>query len=290
MPLSGPLKLGSSLVALILSVFAPIGRAIAQSAGSVGAVNPSASGTPPGGQARALAVGSGVVRNERLQTSATGTLHVTLNDRTTLNLGPSTNLTIDSYVYDPASGNGSFKASMRSGLLRFVGGQTSHGGNAAVETPVATIGIRGNMVIVRFEPGRGWVVIALGQGAITVRNAVSEVVINRPGFSVVVTAPDAPIGPPTRESPASIETAFVATTSRPGQTGGARRPPTDAEARRAGVGSRPLPAPGGSALDYQGIMSIQPGTARNAAQRRQADPSRAVPREQSVPNPYGNAQ
>jgi hypothetical protein len=288
MALSGPLKLGSSLIALIVSVFAPHTRANAQNAGTVGAVNPSASGTPPGAGTRTLAIGNNVVRNERLQTSAAGTLHVVLADRTTLNLGPNTDLVIDRLVYDPASGEGSLSTRMSKGLLRFVGGQTSHSGNATVQTPVGTIGIRGNMVVVRFDPAVGWIVTALGQGVITVRNGVSEVQITRPGFSVIVTSATAPIGPPFRESPAAIEFAFAQTMSRPGQRGGASRPPTNAGAAQLGIGAGSLPSSGGSALDYQSIMSIQPGLGRNSAQGRQ--PQRARPgRPPAETNPYGNA-
>ena len=296
MPLRGPLKLGSSLIALIVSAFAPLTRAIAQNAGqnagTVGAVNPSASGTPPGGGTRTLAIGNGVVRNERLKTSAAGTLHVLLADRTALNLGPNTDLVIDRFVYDPATGEGSLSASVTGGLLRFVGGQTSHSGNATVRTPVATIGIRGNMVVIRFDPARGWVVTALGQGVITIRNGAGEVRITRPGYSVVVASAGAPIAPPVREDPAAIETAFAQTMSRPGQRGGAVRLPSETGLGRAGIGTAPLPSAAGSGLDAQSIFSLQPGLGRSSAQGRQ--PGRAQPGGtqpgRTETNPYGNAQ
>jgi hypothetical protein len=90
-----------------------------------------------------------------------------------------------------------------------------------------------------------------------------------------------------------IEQAFAATLSRPGQTGGAIRLPTDTQASRHGLGSAPLPSSGGSPLDYQSILSIQQEFGRNAAQARQ--PGRALPEQHdatppSEPNPYGNAQ
>src|SRR5437763_12429551 len=158
------LRWGTSLFALILGSFTTLTRGQAQTAGSVGAVNPSATGTPPGGSARSLAIGNTVVRNERLQTSATGTLHVTFSDSTTLNLGPNTNVVIDNYVYNPASRTGTLRASVKSGLMCFVGGQISHGPGANVSTPVATIGIRGNMVIVEYNPGCGWQITSLAGG------------------------------------------------------------------------------------------------------------------------------
>lgn len=296
MKLSAVLRIGSGVLALVAAALTPNTRANAQSAGSVGAVNPNATGTPPGGSSRALAVGNAVVRDEVLKTSATGTLHVTLSDRTTLNLGPGTTMTIDRYVYDPASGNGSMRASVRSGLLRYVGGQTSHAGEATVATPVATIGIRGNMAIIAFDPPRGLRVTSLAAGVISVRNRVSEVLITRPGYTVVVASADAPIPEPTRADPAAIQTAFILTTSPPGQRGGATRIPTDAQAARRGLGSAPLPSDAGAPLDYASVLSLQQIIGRNSAQGRQ--PRRVLPRQQAQPvasddgrtNPYGDAR
>jgi hypothetical protein len=293
--LKGVLHLGSSAIALLLGLIAPLTRASAQTAGSVGAVNPSGTGTPPGGSSRSLEVGSSVVRNERLQTSATGKLHVTFTDKTTLNLGPNTTVVIDKYVYDPASGSGNLQASVKSGLLRFVGGQTSHEGAATVQTPVATIGIRGNMAIVEFNPACGWQITSLAPGVLSVRNRVSEVEITRPGYTVCVASADQVIPQPTRADPRAIQQAFQATLSSPGQSGGATRIPTDDQLARRGLGSAPLPSGSGSALDYSSILSIQQSIGRNAAQGRQ--PRRVVvprpPVTESSPetqNPYGNSR
>ena len=277
------LRFGTSLFALILGAFAGFTRAGAQSAGSVGAVNPNATGTPPGSSARPLAIGNAVVRNERLQTSATGTLHVTFSDRTTLNLSPNSTIVIDEYVYDPASGAGSLKASVQSGLMRFVGGQLSHDKGVVVTTPVATIGIRGDMVVIQYKPGCGWEVTSLAQGEISVRNSVSEKLIRRPGYTLCVASSDQVIPDPIRANPAAIEQAFNATLSRPGQTGGATRLPTDAQAARLGIGSAPLPSNGGSTLDALSAITVQQGVARSSAQGRQ--PRQVQPTRSTTP--YG---
>lgn len=299
MRLKSVLHIGSSALALILGCIAPVTRAGAQTAGSVGAVNPSATGTPPSGGSRTLAIGNSVVRNERLQTSSSGKLHVTFTDKTTLNLGPNTTVTIDEYVFNPSSGAGGLKATVKSGLLRLVGGETSHAGNATVQTPVATIGIRGNMALIEFDAGCGWRVTSLAQGVLTIRNRVNEVQITRPGFTVCVASADVAIPQPRRADPAAIEQAFTNTLSRPGQNGGAVRIPTEADLARRGLGSATLPSASGSALDYTSILAIQQGIGRNAAQARQ--PRRVVPRpppqqhqetssSTEETNPYGNAR
>src|SRR4051794_32974211 len=60
----------ASFAALLLSSVAPFGAA-AQSGGSVSAVNPRTTGTPPGGGSRSLQIGSNVIYKERVQTSET---------------------------------------------------------------------------------------------------------------------------------------------------------------------------------------------------------------------------
>lgn len=294
MKLSAVLRIGSSVLALIAAAFGTGTRAGAQSAGSVGAVNPNATGTPPGGGSRTLAIGNSVVRNEVLKTSATGTLHVTLTDKTTLNLGPSTTMTVNTYVYNPSSGQGSMQASVRSGLLRYVGGKTSHDGNATVNTPVATIGIRGNMVIIECGLVGGCRITSLAEGEISIRNNVNAVAILRPGYTVTVASADAPIPEPTRADPAAIQTAFLLTTSRPGQTGGASRIPTEAQAARRGLGSDTLPSNAGSALDAASVLSLQQIIGRNSAQGRQLRQIQQRPRQPIVidtrTNPYGDSK
>lgn len=292
MKLSAILRIGSSVLALVAAALGGGSRAHAQSAGSVGAVNPNATGTPPGGASRTLAIGNAVVRNEVLKTSATGTLHVTLSDKTTLNLGPGTTMTVDRYVYDPSSGQGSMQASVKSGLLRYVGGQTSHTGNAAVNTPVATIGIRGNMVIIECGP-LGCRVTSLAGGEVSVRNSVNEVLILRPGYTVLVASADAPIPEPTRADPAAIQAAFLLTTSRPGQAGGAARIPTEAQTARRGLGSDALPSNAGSPLDYSSVLSLQQIIGRNSAQGRQprqVQPRQAPATDNARPNSYGDTR
>jgi hypothetical protein len=90
-----------------------------------------------------LDVGSDIVARERIQTSESGSLQVMFLDKTTMTVGPNSDLLIDEFVYDPGAGSGQFAASLTRGALRFVGGQISHTAGATINTPSATIGIRG---------------------------------------------------------------------------------------------------------------------------------------------------
>src|SRR5689334_11977236 len=98
------------------------GPAVAQQVGVTAAVNPAATGTPPGGQVRTLTIGEKVVHNERIDTDARGLLQVLLADGTTFTVGPNSGLVIDTFVYDPDKGRAKITASLSKGVFRFIGG------------------------------------------------------------------------------------------------------------------------------------------------------------------------
>src|ERR1700750_653517 len=134
-----------TLLLSTVSTLATVGRVDAQTSGRVGAVNPDATGTPPGGASRTLAVGGNVVYKEKIQTSAVGSTQILFPDTSTLNVGRNSSITIDDYVYDQNAGTGKMVASVGKGLLRFVGGEISHTAGVTINTPVASIGIRGGI-------------------------------------------------------------------------------------------------------------------------------------------------
>jgi hypothetical protein len=128
-------------------------------------------------------------------------------DRSTLSIAPNTEMVIDEFVYNPADGSGHMAASLVKGALRFVGGQLSHAGEATVNTPSATIGIRG-----------GTAIITTGEainlyGLLTLQNGCPPV--KRPGFKIML--PCGPIEPVTAAELAHFLSLF---TSQFGQNGG----------------------------------------------------------------------
>lgn len=123
----------------------------ADTVGTAAAVRPASTGTPPGGSARTLQIGTGIVSKERIQTTGTGSLQVMFNDKSTLTIGPNSNLVIDDFVYNPGAGGGKFAASLTKGALRFVGGQISHTTGVTINTPVASLGIRGGAAFVTHD-------------------------------------------------------------------------------------------------------------------------------------------
>jgi hypothetical protein len=126
--------------------------ALSDTVGTAAAVKPASTGTPPGGSARTLKVGTSIVSRERIQTTNTGSVQLMFNDKSSLTVGPASDLVIDDFVYNPnAAGNGRFAARLTKGALRFVGGEISHTAGATINTPVATLGVRGGAAFVSHD-------------------------------------------------------------------------------------------------------------------------------------------
>src|SRR6185437_12405748 len=135
--------LGLGFSALLACGAAP---ALAQSVGVAAAVNQSALGTPPGTKTRTLSLGDKVIHNEKIATNGKGLLQILLADGTSFTVGPNSNMTIDSFVYDPDADTAKVVATFGKGVFRFIGGRTSKTPDGAVlNTPVGTVGIRGGI-------------------------------------------------------------------------------------------------------------------------------------------------
>jgi hypothetical protein len=125
--------------------------ALSETVGSAAAVKPASTGTPPGGSPRTLQPGTNIVDRERITTSGSGSLQVMFLDKTTMTVGPNSDVVIDEFVYRPGGSGNQFVASMTKGALRFVGGQISHNQGATITTPTATIGIRGGVALITHD-------------------------------------------------------------------------------------------------------------------------------------------
>ena len=90
-------------------------------------------------------------------TAAASTLQITLLDRSSLTVGPNARLTVNRFVYDPKTKSSSVGTTVVKGTLRFLSGKSARGGRNSINTPAASIGIRGTMVE-----------LAVGEDAITI--------------------------------------------------------------------------------------------------------------------------
>jgi hypothetical protein len=106
--------------------------------GTANSVKPEASGSMAG----TLSAGSGVHANETVKTGSSGQAGLQFNDRSNLNVGPSSQVRLDKFVYDPNKGTGSVAIEATRGAFRFSSGGQS-GGDVKIKTPSGTLGIRG---------------------------------------------------------------------------------------------------------------------------------------------------
>ncbi|GAB2177841.1 hypothetical protein DLREEDagr8_33990 [Dongia sp. agr-C8] len=152
--------------------------------GTVAAVKPDAFGAAPGAAEQTLAIGADLVENQKIRTSADGTANVIFADRSTLTVGKGSEVTLDKFVYDPATGDGGLAIDLAQGALRFVGGKLSKDGNVQVKTPTATMTVRGGIALFLVPPagsgGDSYAVFLYGQ---ELKNEDTGESIYRPGFA-----------------------------------------------------------------------------------------------------------
>ena len=213
------------------------GQAYAQ-AGKVSAVNVAASGTPPGSRTRTLMLGANVVERERIVTDARGSAQIMFTDRGSMSIGANSTVVIDRFVFSGGTLGGTMAATMTRGALRFVGGQVSHTTGATVQTPVATIGVRGGVVTIVLE-GEGAaqrlrVINHFGRATIT--NGAGRFELMRGGFQSIIGNPNMPPVDGGRIDQGQLKQIMARLTSQPGQTGGSPNPPSNESGARNRIG------------------------------------------------------
>jgi hypothetical protein len=211
--------------------------------GTAGAANTQSTSVPPGGGVRVIEIGSQVVQNEKIETSASGSVQLLFIDKTTLNIGPRSSVVIDRFVFNPVTTQGELVVTLSKGALRLVGGQATHTGGATITTPVAAIGVRGGIVTVTQSSGEGTRAF-LGYGVMTITSRClsgsctpETQTVRRPGFMVQVGSAGGEPTQPVKASAGLIDNSNIQLTSKVGQTGGATLLPSDQQASTYNVGT-----------------------------------------------------
>lgn len=235
----------SRTLLLASCLFLAAGAARAETVGNVGAVNKNAHGTPPGAAAHPLAIGLGVAKRERIETTGEGSAQIVFRDTSTMTIGRNSAVTIDDFVYDSNASRGAQGVSVAKGVLRFVGGGVSHESGAKLNTPTASIGVRGGTALVKVGGECGTLVV-IQHGVATVSNATSSEILSRSGYGVCAPA-DGPISTPYPVPGNEIANLNLQLASTGAQTGGVINPPKNPRAHQRLGDSRPpndVPGPG----------------------------------------------
>jgi hypothetical protein len=151
-------------------------------------------GQPPGGIDRVLRVGTDVQANEIISTAADDRAHLVFLDGTTLTIGPSSQLTIDKFVYDPTTQKGELAVNATKGVFRVIGGRISKTSAITVTTPAATMGIRGGMAAFSVATGGATITVSLF-GVITVTAGGVTQTMTVPGLQVSTSTGGTPGAP-----------------------------------------------------------------------------------------------
>nr|WP_236000337.1 VCBS domain-containing protein [Bradyrhizobium uaiense] len=103
------------------------------------------------GVAIVLNQGDNVNKGDVVQSGGDSTLGITFIDGTVFGLGPNAKMVLNEMIYDPNGSSNSSLMSLVSGTISFVAGAAAKHGDMKVDTPVATMGIRGTAVLVEID-------------------------------------------------------------------------------------------------------------------------------------------
>ena len=122
----------------------PIGKVV-DSAGSVTIehVNAAVVQANLSGQAAQTKVGDLAYQGDVVRTGADGRVSINFTDGTSFNLSNNASMTLDEFVFDPNGKSNSTLFNLSKGTFTFVAGKVAKTGEMKVNTPVATMGIRG---------------------------------------------------------------------------------------------------------------------------------------------------
>lgn len=135
-------------------------------------------------QQRTLATGNPVFQDEVIRTGAASVAQLLFADQTTLSVGPRSEVRLDRFVYNPGQSAGDVAVRFSNGALRFVSG-SQQPSSYQINTPVATIGVRGTIVDFLLIDGRLFVI--LDEGAVQITLESGRVVeITQPGRAVEI--------------------------------------------------------------------------------------------------------
>ncbi|MBT5034038.1 MAG: hypothetical protein HOM51_05905, partial [Rhodospirillaceae bacterium] len=163
----------------------PITAGSTQSIGTVESSSGSVTVRHADGSTEQLETGSPIFQGDQLETAADGSVGVVLADGTSFSMAEGGKMVMDEMVYDPATQEGSIGIQAVEGVFTFVSGQIAKTDPDAMtlETPVATIGIRGTQVGIEVGEGGQSNVVLMEEadgfvGEVTVSNDAGLQILN----------------------------------------------------------------------------------------------------------------
>lgn len=122
-----------------------------------------------GARRAAISTGSAVHQNETIQTSVEGRTLLQFQDSTHLSVGPSASVKLDRFVYNSDATARQAVMNMTRGAFRFATG-ASDPGAFRLQTPHATIGIRGTILEINVRASASQITLQQGSIIVCARN------------------------------------------------------------------------------------------------------------------------
>jgi hypothetical protein len=143
-PVPAHAQLGSAKPAVQDLTPKPIGKVVtATGSVTIERVNAAVVQVNLPGQAGQAKVGDLVYQGDVVQTGADGRLGINFTDGTSFNLSSNARMALSEFIYEPNGTSNSTLFNLTKGTFTFVAGNNAKTGDMKVDTPVATMGIRG---------------------------------------------------------------------------------------------------------------------------------------------------
>ena len=156
-------------------------------------------------------LGYEVLMDDFYQTGEDGQIGIIFEDETSVTVIENSELLIDDFVYDPASGAGELAFNVTVGSFRYVSGAVAanNAGAVKITTPSATITVRGTTLTGNVTPGGATTITLLrdadgGLGFVNVANRAGSVNLTRPFHTVTIASINTAPPLPTIPSPAEL--------------------------------------------------------------------------------------
>ncbi len=136
-------------------------------------------------------------QGDAVETADGATLGIVFIDKSTFAIGENARMVLDELIYDPAGGHYSSTTSILQGAFIILSGGIgkANPGGVAINTPVATIGIRGTYYALDINQIGSNSLFTLLNGAIEVANAVTNVLLSETGLSTTFSSFNLPSCP-----------------------------------------------------------------------------------------------
>lgn len=118
--------------------------------GVAASIKPNAEGVV-GANSQTLSPGSELYASETVRTGNLGQADLVFLDKTNLTVGPTSEVLLDKFVYDPTGSSGRVVMQATRGVFRFVTGTQDHRAYQ-VNTPYGSLGVRGTTVEIVVQP------------------------------------------------------------------------------------------------------------------------------------------